>query len=126
MDVAYAGVHAGFLGEDADGLIDFEFTKLSDWDGRGRLSGGGRHWIGDLARCSADATPFPVMHELGQRLTGEPFDIWVRRYVIDTEDIAAGWRDPHGARCGAALNAPEQDDNLVNERGQTRQRACAG
>ena len=52
--------------------------------------------------------------------TGEPFDIWVRRYVIDKaglEDIAAGWRDPHGGDALRMLappfrHAPEQDDNL--------------
>lgn len=52
--------------------------------------------------------------------TGESFDVWMRRYVIDKaglKDIAAGWRDPDG---GAALrmlappfrHAPEQSDNL--------------
>ena len=52
--------------------------------------------------------------------TGQPFDVWVRRYVIDKaglEDVAAGWRDP---RAGDALrmlappfrHAPEQEDNL--------------
>lgn len=52
--------------------------------------------------------------------TGEPFDVWVRRYVIDKaglENIAAGWRDPNGGDALRLLappfrHAPEQDDNL--------------
>jgi CubicO group peptidase (beta-lactamase class C family) len=53
--------------------------------------------------------------------TGTPFDVWVRRYVIDKaglENIAAGWRDTKG---GNALNqlappfrhAPDEEDNLA-------------
>lgn len=53
--------------------------------------------------------------------TGRPFDQWVRQYVIDKaglEDIAAGWRDPHGGDALRLLappfrHAPEQDDNLA-------------
>lgn len=53
--------------------------------------------------------------------TGEPFDVWVRRYVIDKaglDDIAAGWRDPHGGDALRMLappfrHAPDQDDNLA-------------
>tara|TARA_R110000772_G_scaffold116648_4_gene221825 strand:+ start:227 stop:1363 length:1137 start_codon:yes stop_codon:yes gene_type:complete len=52
--------------------------------------------------------------------TGESFDIWVRRYVIDKAglaNIAAGWRDPEGGDALRLLappfrHAPEQDDNL--------------
>ena len=52
--------------------------------------------------------------------TGEPFDVWVRRYVIDKAglaNIAAGWRDPHGGDALRLLappfrHAPEQADNL--------------
>ncbi|MBO6527078.1 serine hydrolase [Erythrobacter sp.] len=52
--------------------------------------------------------------------TGTPFDVWVRKYVIDKaglRDIAAGWRDPHGGDALRMLappfrHAPEQDDNL--------------
>lgn len=52
--------------------------------------------------------------------TGEPFSVWVRRYVIDKaglEDVAAGWRDPHGGEALRMLappfrHAPEQADNL--------------
>ncbi|MEM7664676.1 MAG: serine hydrolase domain-containing protein [Pseudomonadota bacterium] len=52
--------------------------------------------------------------------TGEPFDIWVRRYVIDKaglKNIAAGWRDAGGGDALRLLappfrHAPEQDDNL--------------
>jgi len=52
--------------------------------------------------------------------TGEPFSIWVRRYVIDKaglSNIAAGWRDPQGGDALRLLappfrHAPEQDDNL--------------
>jgi CubicO group peptidase (beta-lactamase class C family) len=52
--------------------------------------------------------------------TGLPFDIWVRRFVIDKaglDDIAAGWRDPRGGNALRLLappfrHAPEQDDNL--------------
>ncbi|MBV7265081.1 serine hydrolase domain-containing protein [Erythrobacter ani] len=52
--------------------------------------------------------------------TGEPFDIWVRRHVLDKADlanIAAGWRDPNGGDALRLLappfrHAPEQDDNL--------------
>lgn len=52
--------------------------------------------------------------------TGEPFDVWVRRYVIDKaglKNIAAGWRDPFGGDALRLLappfrHAPEQQDNL--------------
>ncbi|MEM8799216.1 MAG: serine hydrolase domain-containing protein [Pseudomonadota bacterium] len=52
--------------------------------------------------------------------TGEPFDIWVRRYVIDKarlDNMAAGWRDPNGGDALRLLappfrHAPEQDDGL--------------
>lgn len=52
--------------------------------------------------------------------TGEPFDVWVRRYVIDKaglKNIAAGWRDPLGGDALRLLappfrHAPEQTDNL--------------
>lgn len=52
--------------------------------------------------------------------TGEPFDRWMRRYVIDKAslvDIAAGWRDPDGGEALRHLappfrHAPEQSDNL--------------
>ncbi|MBD2843100.1 serine hydrolase domain-containing protein [Erythrobacter rubeus] len=52
--------------------------------------------------------------------TGEPFDVWVRRYVLDKAElanIAAGWRDPKGGDALRLLappfrHAPEQDDNL--------------
>lgn len=52
--------------------------------------------------------------------TGEPFDVWVRRYVIDKaglENIAAGWRDPRGGNALRLLappfrHAPDQADNL--------------
>lgn len=53
--------------------------------------------------------------------TGRPFDHWVRRYVIDKaglENIAAGWRDPHGGDALRLLappfrHAPEQEDRLA-------------
>ena len=53
--------------------------------------------------------------------TGRSFSQWVRHYVIDTaglENIAAGWRDPHGGDALRLLappfrHAPEQDDNLA-------------
>jgi CubicO group peptidase (beta-lactamase class C family) len=53
--------------------------------------------------------------------TGQPFDHWVRRYVIDKaglENIAAGWRDPHGGNALRLLappfrHAPEQEDQLA-------------
>lgn len=53
--------------------------------------------------------------------TGEPFDVWVRRYVIDKAglaNIAAGWRDPHGGDALRLLappfrHAPEEGDNLA-------------
>jgi CubicO group peptidase (beta-lactamase class C family) len=50
--------------------------------------------------------------------TGQPWDHWVRRYVIDKaglKNIAAGWRDPHGGDAlrllAPAFNRvpPEQD-----------------
>jgi CubicO group peptidase (beta-lactamase class C family) len=52
--------------------------------------------------------------------TGESFEIWMRRYVIDKaelEDIAAGWRDSKGGDALRMLappfrHAPEQSDNL--------------
>lgn len=52
--------------------------------------------------------------------TGTPFDVWVRRYVIDKAAItnmAAGWRDPGDSEALRNLappfrHAPEQDDNL--------------
>jgi len=52
--------------------------------------------------------------------TGESFDVWMRRYVIDKgglKNIAAGWRDPKGGDALRMLappfrHAPEQDDNL--------------
>jgi len=52
--------------------------------------------------------------------TGNPFDQWMRRYVIDKaglENIAAGWRDPRGGDALRLLappfrHAPEQDDKL--------------
>lgn len=52
--------------------------------------------------------------------TGETFEIWVRRYVLDKgnlTNIAAGWRDPNGGDALRLLappfrHAPEQDDNL--------------
>ncbi|WP_298336900.1 serine hydrolase domain-containing protein [uncultured Erythrobacter sp.] len=52
--------------------------------------------------------------------TGESFDVWMRRYVLDKaglKDIAAGWRDPKGGDALRMLappfrHAPEQDDNL--------------
>jgi len=52
--------------------------------------------------------------------TGESFDVWMRRYVIDKaglKDIAAGWRDPKGGDALRMLappfrHAPEQNDNL--------------
>ena len=53
--------------------------------------------------------------------TGRPFDEWVRRSVIDKaglENIAAGWRDPHGGDALRLLappfrHAPEQEDRLA-------------
>ena len=53
--------------------------------------------------------------------TGRPFGHWVRQYVIDRaglEDVAAGWRDPHGGDALRLLappfrHAPEQDDGLA-------------
>lgn len=53
--------------------------------------------------------------------TGRPFDQWVRHYVIDKaglENIAAGWRDPHGGDALRLLappfrHAPAQQDNLA-------------
>lgn len=53
--------------------------------------------------------------------TGTPFDHWVRHYVIDKarlENIAAGWRDPHGDDALRLLappfrHAPEQEDKLA-------------
>ncbi|NTZ42681.1 beta-lactamase family protein [Altererythrobacter sp. SALINAS58] len=53
--------------------------------------------------------------------TGEPFDVWIRRYVIDKaglKNIAAGWRDARGGDALRLLappfrHAPEQDDNLA-------------
>lgn len=52
--------------------------------------------------------------------TGKPFDVWVRRYVIDKaglKNIAAGWRDPLGGDALRLLAPPfrhaaEQKDNL--------------
>jgi CubicO group peptidase (beta-lactamase class C family) len=52
--------------------------------------------------------------------TGERFDVWMRRYVIDKaglKDIAAGWRDAGGGDALRMLappfrHAPEQSDNL--------------
>jgi CubicO group peptidase (beta-lactamase class C family) len=52
--------------------------------------------------------------------TGKPFEHWVRLYVIDKanlQNIAAGWRDPHGGDALRLLappfrHAPEQQDNL--------------
>ncbi len=52
--------------------------------------------------------------------TGESFDVWMRRYVIDKaglKDIAAGWRDAKGGDALRMLappfrHAPEQSDNL--------------
>ena len=52
--------------------------------------------------------------------TGTPFDVWVRRYVIDKaglKHIAAGWRDPKGGDALRNLappfrHAPDQEDNL--------------
>ena len=53
--------------------------------------------------------------------TGTPFDIWVRRYVIDKaglDNIAAGWRDPKGGNALRLLappfrHEPEDDDGFV-------------
>lgn len=53
--------------------------------------------------------------------TGRPVDQWVRDYVIDKaglENIAAGWRDPHGGDALRMLappfrHAPEQEDGLA-------------
>lgn len=52
--------------------------------------------------------------------TGEPFDHWVRLYVIDKaglKNTAAGWRDPKGGDALRLLappfrHAPDQEDNL--------------
>jgi CubicO group peptidase (beta-lactamase class C family) len=52
--------------------------------------------------------------------TGTPFDVWVRRYVIDKAglgNIAAGWRDPKGGNALRQLappfrHAPDEEDNL--------------
>lgn len=52
--------------------------------------------------------------------TGTPFDVWVRRYVIDKaglKNTAAGWRDAKGGDALRLLappfrHAPDQDDNL--------------
>lgn len=53
--------------------------------------------------------------------TGTPLRRWMRHYVIDRaglEDVAAGWRDPHGGDALRLLappfrHAPEDDDGLA-------------
>jgi len=53
--------------------------------------------------------------------TGTPFDLWVRRYVIDKaglKDVAAGWRDPKGGKALTNLAppfrlAPDDDDKVA-------------
>lgn len=53
--------------------------------------------------------------------TGTPFRRWMRHYVIDKaglEDVAAGWRDPHGGDALRLLappfrHAPDEEDGLA-------------
>ncbi len=138
----------GIIDLDDDFTTLSDWDKRCEWlSTSGNIFGGGRQlddgYVPPRIRCD---TPFSLRDVLRMRVlgkpgtnflynpivfgrlanwveekTGTPFDQWVRRYVIDKaglENIAAGWRDPHGGDALRLLappfrHAPERDSGLA-------------